>query len=87
MLVYKKGMVLNMLKEKMQMIKSKYQGKTDKKKIESLVVFIIILIITLIAINTIWKDDTKTKDNKSEESSGYKILADNTDDKDRKSVV
>ena len=47
MLVYKKGMVLNMLKEKMQMIKSKYQGKTDKKKIESLVVFIIILIINL----------------------------------------
>ncbi|MCI8961884.1 MAG: hypothetical protein HFJ18_03060 [Clostridia bacterium] len=75
-----------MLKEKMQMIKSKYQGKTDKKKIESLVVFIIILIVTLIAINTIWKDGNKTKDDKSEESPGYKILADNTDDKKKVTV-
>lgn len=69
-----------MLKEKMQMIKSKYEGKTDKKKIESLVVFIIILIVTLIAINTIWKGDTKTKDNTTEESLGYKRLAEHVED-------
>ncbi len=69
-----------MLKEKMQMIKSKYEGKTDKKKIESLVVFIIILIVTLIAINTIWRGDTKTKDNTTEESIGYKRLAEKVDD-------
>lgn len=34
-------------------------GKDSKKKIENLVVFIIILIITIIAINTIWKGDGK----------------------------
>ena len=32
------------------------------------------------------KDDKKTKDDKSEESSGYKILADNTDDKKKVTV-
>lgn len=68
-----------MLREKMQMIIAKYQGKTDKKKIESMVVFIIILIVTLIAINTIWSGDSKTKDDTAEDTSGYKKLAENTD--------
>lgn len=63
-----------MLKEKLQMIKSKYDEKGDKKKIENLVVFIIILIITLIVINTVW--GTKN-DLEEEESSGYKRLAEN----------
>lgn len=40
--------------------------KTDKKKIESLVFFIVVLIITIIAINLIWKDDKKDKTNDSE---------------------
>ncbi len=65
-----------MLKEKMQMIKSKYQGKADKRKIENLIIFIVVLIITLIAINTIWKEDSKNKDETKEDSLGYKTLAD-----------
>ena len=70
-----------MLKEKMQMIKSKYQGKTDKKKIESLVVLVIILIVTLIAINLIWSGDSNSKnDTKEEDSLGYKRLAEYVSD-------
>ena len=70
-----------MLKEKMQMIKLKYQGKTDKRKIESLVVLIIILIVTLIVINTIWSGDSDGKNNTIEEESlGYKRLAEYVSD-------
>ena len=35
---------------------------SNKKKIENLVVFIIILIITIKAINNIWSTDKQTKD-------------------------
>lgn len=73
-----------MLKEKMQMIKSKYQGKTDRKKIENLVVLIIILIVTLIIINTIWSGDSNTKSDKEENSLGYKRLADYNENEDNK---
>lgn len=66
-----------MLKEKLQMIKSKYAEKGDKKKIENLVVFVIILVITLIVINTIWGNESSS--DKEEETSGYKKLAENID--------
>lgn len=69
-----------MLKEKLQMIKSKYQARGDKKKIESLAVFIIILVITLIAINTIWGNEGKSEHEEKDEATGYKILATNTND-------
>ena len=47
------------------------ENKTNKRKIENLVVFLIILIITLIVINTILG---KNK-NSDEVDSGYKTLA------------
>lgn len=74
-----------MLKEKMQMIKSKYNEKTDKKKIESLVVLIIVLVVTLIAINMIWSGDSSDKGDKKEDSLGYKKLAEyvDNDNKDK----
>lgn len=68
-----------MLKEKMQMIKAKYNGKPDKKKIESLVVLIIVLVITLIAINTIWNGDSKKEEDTKEDNLGYKKLAEHID--------
>jgi len=46
-----------MLKEKLNKI-LKNDGN-NKKKTENLVFFLIILVITVIAINTIWKDDEK----------------------------
>ena len=53
-----------MFRDKLNFLKPKEDGN-DKKKIENLVVFIIILVITIIAINYIWNDNSskKTKDN------------------------
>ncbi len=62
-------------------LKEKFIKKTEgnnKKNIENLVFFLILLIITVIAINTIWEDkknDVKQKEN----SSSYKELAQNLD--------
>lgn len=67
-----------MLKEKLQMIKSRFEAKGDKKKIENLVIFIIILVITLIAINTIWGNEENSSQEEKDEATGYKVLADNT---------
>ena len=67
-----------MLKESIKKFKesiSKQKEQNNKKNIENLVVFLILLIITIIAINTIWggkKEKTKQEDNTS-----YKKLAEN----------
>lgn len=63
-----------MIKDRLEIIKSKFTGRDDKRKIENVIVLIIILIITAIIINTIWNNN-KTNDNE-EESSSYKVLAD-----------
>lgn len=49
-----------MLKEQIKQLFDKNSTKDGKKKIETVVVFIIILIITIIAINVIWNDKEKT---------------------------
>ena len=49
-------------------------NKNDKKKIENLVFFVVILIVTIIAINVIWKDD-KQSGSKEREDSNSKQLA------------
>ena len=49
-------------------------GKQNKRKIENLVVFLIILIVTLIAINAILSGNEKETQGKNEDSS-YKMLA------------
>ncbi len=66
-----------MFKEQMNKIKSLIVGNSqeegkNKKKIENLVAFLIILIITLIAINVILKDDKKSIENNDDP---YKELA------------
>lgn len=63
-----------MLKEKIQnSVKKKVQG-SNKKNIENLVIFLILLIITIIAINVIWNKEEEEKEN----TANYKILAENT---------
>ena len=55
-----------MLEEKKKKLKEMFSFKTEgnnKKKIENLVVFVIILIITIIVINTIWNGDKKISEN------------------------
>lgn len=50
-----------MFKEQMQKIKSLIvKGDDSKKKIENVAVFIVILVITIIAINIIWNGDKKS---------------------------
>ncbi len=70
-----------MFKEKLENLKLKFTKNTEennKRKIENLVVFLILLIITIIAINTIWRDkkeDVKKNDN----DVSYKQLAESLD--------
>jgi len=69
------------LKEQFEKIKSmivKEDGKSNKKTIENLVIFLIILIITIMAINMIWKDNSK-KSNKDDNinNSSKKLATDN----------
>lgn len=75
-----------MFKEQMNKIKSLVLKKTDeseegekpvktnKRKIENLVVFLVIAIVTLITINAILSNGEK--DVKKDEDDSYKILAD-----------
>lgn len=59
-----------MIKKKIQeFIKKKTEGN-NKKNIENLFVFLVLLIITVIAINVIWSPEEKNK-----EDNEYKILA------------
>lgn len=77
-----------MFKDKFKNIKSIIIKKTDgnnKKNIENLVVFLVLLIITVIAINTIWgtdKEETKSKDT----NTTYKQLADSLDSSNNKEL-
>lgn len=61
-----------MLKNKIQNMFQKNTDGNSKKKIENLVVFLIILIITVIAINFIWNDEEQ----ESKEDSLKKELSD-----------
>lgn len=71
-----------MLKEQFEKVKSlvlKDNEGNNKKKIENLVVFVIILVITIIIINYVWSDgDKNTKNNETYEESSYKQLATNS---------
>lgn len=59
-----------MFKDKLQNFLIKKENEPNKKKIENLVVFVILLIITIIVINVIWNgednknDEVKTDSNK-----------------------
>lgn len=73
-----------MFKEQMNKIKSliikkpenvEQEDKTKKRKIENLVVFLVILIITLISINVILGGNDKSE-TKQEEQGAFKVLAD-----------
>ncbi len=68
-----------MLKESIKKFKesiSKQKEQNNKKNIENLVVFLILLIITIIAINTIW-GGKKEETNQENSNTSYKKLAEN----------
>ena len=54
---------------------SKKEGEPSKKRLENIVVFIVILIITLIVINVIWNSDNKSEDNDKQTTDANKRLA------------
>lgn len=51
-----------MLGDKIKDLVKRKEGEPNKKKIENLVVFLIILIITIIVINVVWSGDSKEKE-------------------------
>ena len=61
-----------MLKEKLLAIMKNDDGK-NKKNIENAIVFIILLIVTIIIINMVWKDE-KTMDENSVKSNDIKMV-------------
>lgn len=63
-----------MFKEKIQSLIENKGEKNTNKKIENIVVFIVILIITVIAINTIWSGNQK-KETDNENQFSTKQLA------------
>lgn len=68
-----------MLKEKIKsLIKKKTEGN-NKKTIENLIVFLILLVITIVSINVIWGKDKKTEYNNPAQDN-YKVLAQNTNE-------
>lgn len=64
-----------MFKEKIQSLIANQGEKSGKKKIENIVVFIIILIVTVIAINTIWSGDNKEEQTENAKQDTTKQLA------------
>lgn len=66
-----------MFKDTLEKIKAKFIGESqgnNKKKIENLLVFLVLLIITVIAINVIWGEDNEEV-KQEENNSSYKQLA------------
>ena len=64
-----------MFKEKIKSLMLKENSKDSKKKIEDIVVFIIILIVTVIAINSIWNGKEETSKNQDTKVDPTKQLA------------
>lgn len=71
-----------MIKEKVKNFINKKTKGDNKKNIENLVVFLVLLIITVIAINMIWGKDAE----KAEEQPSYKVLA-TKDDNNSNNIV
>lgn len=74
-----------MFKDKFKNFLEKKENEPNKKKVENLVVFILILIITLIVINVIWNGDKKS-DN-TQKSDPNKKLAQTTQGVDKSEEV
>ena len=63
-----------MIKEKINSLVKKKTSGDNKKNLENLITFLVLLIITVIAINIIWgKENNNEKQSPAEEN--YKVLA------------
>lgn len=65
-----------MITDKLKELVVRKQGEPNKKKIENLVVFLIILIITIIVINVIWSgDNEKAKETEPSNDKNKKLAS------------
>lgn len=64
-----------MIKEKLKEFIQK-NDKNGKKKLENIVVLVLILIVTVFIIDSIWKEDKSDSSKKDNTNSGGKVLAD-----------
>ena len=55
-------------------LKNIFKEKDEKKKIENLVAFLIILVVTLILVNKILKDEPDTKSNFNQNQTGIQLV-------------
>ena len=63
-----------MFKDKLKgLINSEGGNKTNKKKIENLIFFVVILIITIVAINIIWNDGEKSSEEDLQNTSSKQL--------------
>lgn len=65
-----------MFKDKIKSLVIRKNEGNNKKTIENLVAFLVLLIVTIVAINIIWGKEEQTEQ-KNQVDSGYKVLADN----------
>ena len=56
---------------------SKNEETKNKKKIENIIFLVLILIVTLVVINVIWKGDNNSSENTKTENHDGSILANN----------
>lgn len=68
-----------MLKDKIKSLLAKKENEPDKKKLENLVVFVLILIITIIIINFIWNGDSQDGESNTQTTDANKKLATDID--------
>ena len=79
-----------MLKEKLQRLKeniTKSDNTNNKKKVENLVVGILILIVTVIAINTILADDNKEKTGKANTTGNTTVIETSQENKNNLDIL
>ena len=75
-----------MLKDKLKKLFSKEEGVDNKKKIENLAVFLVILVITLIAINVIWNGDKKETNEEYKNNQNKKLATENIEVSNNSSI-
>ena len=68
-----------MFKDKLKgLINPEGGNKTNKKKIENLIFFVVILIITIVAINIIWNDGEKSSEDDLQNTSSKQLAKEDT---------
>lgn len=68
-----------MFKDKLKgLINPEGGNKTNKKKIENLIFFVVILIITIVAINIIWNDGEKSSEEDLQNTSSKQLAKEDT---------